>query len=111
MYEFGLRQENRAILVGMSTYRNDQIERYVCERTGELGRLRGDIDARFLHYLHRVGIHSVGFDAGRVRPDRVGVEVSRPTFGHLTAARIAGAKEENVFLVHMEVPDKKSLSH
>jgi hypothetical protein len=60
-----------------------------------LGALVSDVHAGFGHYFDGAGIEAVGFDAGGVGLDLIGLEVAGPAFGHLASAGIAGAEEED----------------
>jgi hypothetical protein len=61
----------------------------------ELGPLAGDIDARLGHDANGVWVQAVGLDSGRIRLNQTSLQSARPSFSHLTATRVAGAKEEN----------------
>ena len=60
-----------------------------------LRALARDVDARLGHDLHGVADSAVGRDAGRVGLDHVALQVPRPAFGHLAAAGVAGAEEQD----------------
>jgi len=60
-----------------------------------LGALTGDADTHFAHYGDGHGIQSGGIGARAEGLSTVRGIVTKPAFGHLAAARIAGAEEEN----------------
>jgi len=49
----------------------------------------------FSHDIDGLGVHAVGFYACRPGFDDFGLEMVRPSFGHLAATGVAGAKKEN----------------
>src|SRR6266550_7417601 len=60
-----------------------------------LGPLARDRHARLGHDLHRPHVHPVRLDTGRIRFDLLSLELARPSLGHLAAAGIPGAQEQN----------------
>ena len=61
----------------------------------QFGVLAGDVDAGLGHDTDRIRIHPVLFNAGGIGFDDLRPQVPCPALGHLTAARVAGAEEEN----------------
>ena len=73
---FGLTGKRRTGLVGMSANRDDVIELDVLQFIEVFRVLRGDIHSSFGHDRHRVGIHPVRLDAGRIRLEDISFEMS-----------------------------------
>jgi hypothetical protein len=74
---------------------DDIIEQDVLEIIDMFGAMAGNIHTCLSHDADSIGIKAVGFDPGRVGFDEVGLEGARPAFGHLAAAGIAGAQEQD----------------
>jgi len=56
--------------------------------------MRGNIHARLGHDFHGVWIEDVRFHTRGPDVDLIGFEMTRPSFGHLTPARVAGAEKD-----------------
>ena len=86
-------QKIRAILGGITTNRNHQIEWNVGQTVDQFGMLTGNVHAQFQHDSNGIGIHPVGFNASGIGINLVRQQMTRPTFGHLAPACIAHANE------------------
>ena len=95
MNDFGFAREYGAVFVGVATDGDDEIEINVVERVHVLGLVMGDIHAGFGHDFDGVGIEAVGFDSGRPGLELVAFELAGEALGHLAAAGVAGAEEED----------------
>ena len=93
--DFGLAGKNGTSFVGVSADGDDVVEGDMGEGIDVLGGVLGDVDAGFGHGFGGEGIEDVGFDAGGPGVDDVGLEVAGPAFGHLGAAGVSGAEEED----------------
>src|SRR4051812_37936082 len=99
MNGFGFAREYGAVFVGVAADGDDEIEINGVEGVDVLGLMMRDIDAGFGHDFDGAGIEAVGLDAGGVGFDFGGFEMAGPTLGHLAAAGVAGAEEEDFELV------------
>src|SRR5882672_9413638 len=95
MNDPGFSREYGAIFVGVAADGDDEIERNILEIVDVLGAVLRNIDAGFGHDFDGVGIEAVGFDAGGVGLDLGALEMAGPALGHLAAAGVAGAEEED----------------
>src|SRR5688500_11761719 len=77
--------------VDISSHRS----KHVLQLVHVLGSVRRDIDAGLLHHRDRTRVHPVRLDARRVGFDRVALQLFRPPLGHLAAAGIARAEEQD----------------
>ena len=57
--------------------------------------LFGNVDANFSHHFDGKRIHAVRLDAGGIGFDLIRFEMTGESFGHLAAAGVAGAEQEN----------------
>jgi hypothetical protein len=55
----------------------------------------GDVDAEFLHGCHCVMVEAGGLDACAGRIKEIPGQVTKESLGHLAAAGVAGAKEQD----------------
>src|SRR5688572_15324202 len=60
----------------------------------------GRVDAEFLHHHHHLGIEPLGDGAGGECLVAAGMERTAPSLGHLAAARVAGAEEQDLGRSH-----------
>ena len=95
MNDPGFSREYRAVFVGVATDGHHVIEINVLEGIDMLGFVLRDIDAGFGHDFDGVGIEAMSFDAGGVRFDLIAFELAGKSLGHLAAAGVAGAEEED----------------
>ena len=97
--DFGFSGENGAAFIGVGAHGNDVIKGNVSEFIDVLRALARDVDPGFSHDLHGIGVEAVGFDAGGVGLDLIAFERAGEALGHLAAAGVAGAEEEDSELV------------
>ena len=90
----GFAGEEGARLVGVVADGHDEIEIPRRQFRDRLGFVSGDVHAGFGHDLHGAGVQAVDFEAGGEGLDPVAFQRAGPAFGHLAAAGVAGAKEE-----------------
>ncbi len=95
MNDFGFSRGNGAVFTGVAAEGDDVVEGDVLEVINVFGLLVGDVDAGLGHDFYGVGVEAVGFDAGGVGLDLAGLEGAGEAFGHLAAAGVAGAEEED----------------
>src|SRR5207253_4354479 len=95
MNDLGFSRKYRAILAGMIADGHHVIEFNVLEGIDVLRLVIGNIHAGFGHDFDGAWIQAMGFDAGGVGLDLVAFERAGEALGHLAAAGVAGAEEED----------------
>jgi hypothetical protein len=95
MHHLGFSRKYGTVFMSMTANGYDKIELDAVQFIHELRAMPGDIHSGFRHRPDGIGIQAVRGDACRKRLDRVAFQVASPAFGHLAAARIAGAKEQD----------------
>jgi hypothetical protein len=83
------------VFVGVAADGDDAVEVEAGEVGDGFGGVAGDIDAGFGHDADGGRIEAVFFNPGRAGFDAAGVERAGEAFGHLAAATVAGAEEED----------------
>lgn len=94
------RQQNRTMLVGMTTYRYYHVG-VSYHLIGEASRfLPGNIDVGFGHDRYGAKILAMRLDTGGCRNHAVAAQMPRPPFGHLTTAGVAGTNKQQSYFSH-----------
>jgi hypothetical protein len=81
--------------VGVVADGHDEIEILRRQIGDGLGALAGYVHAGLGHDFHGAGVESVGFDAGGEGVDLIAFQRAGTAFGHLAAAGVAGAEEQD----------------
>ena len=73
-----------------------EIEGDIAQIPNEFGMMVGDVQSSLIHDLDRPRVKPVRFHARGPRIDAIPKQGAGPSFGHLAAARISGAQEQDV---------------
>jgi len=100
----GASAEDRTCFVGVVAYGDHIIKGNIAQLIDVLRSLAADVHSGLGHNPDGRRIHAMRLNTGRIRLDLLAFELPRESFGHLAAAGIAGAEEEDGFHKYLALP-------
>ena len=96
VHDLRLAGKQGTVLVGVAADGDHVIKLDPAKLVDVLRALLGDVHARLRHHPDRIRIQAVRFNPGGVGLDAAGFQPAGPALGHLAAAGVARAEEQNL---------------